>query len=283
MGKDKHFKRFGSSPLKKKAKGGIGEWREVKGKKKGEETDEKEASLTPVRGNQFAQFAAGNQRRSIQKKLFLGNDRAATPPTKHGAQIAASGNGARDDDISEDELLPPRHKGGRMNMVILDDTSSDEADDSDADDDSEKEGVSNEATRTANPPAEATKDTRSNEESVDQQPKTSLPPRNPYKAMTTSASSAAASVEFEASGNDHFPPDRRFPDSVKRTYLRRVEMKVTTKGSTQSDVELIFAIKSVLAKIQEADKSFVVLPYCNADSRRPPPQGSTGRTPRYHR
>ena len=51
--------------------------------------------------------------------------------------------------------------------------------------------------------------------------------------------------------------------------MRQIEIKITVKGSTQADVEMIQMIKEVLTKVQEADASFLILPYCAGDAGLP--------------
>ena len=66
------------------------------------------------------------------------------------------------------------------------------------------------------------------------------------------------------------PKDAIRPRTIFRQILCRVDIKVTTKGSTQSDVELVNGIKATMVKLQEADKSIVVLPYAAAHSNLKP-------------
>ena len=66
------------------------------------------------------------------------------------------------------------------------------------------------------------------------------------------------------------PKDAIRPRTIFRKSLFRVDIKVTAKGSSQSDVELINGIKAIMVKLQEADKSIAVLPYLAVDSNLKP-------------
>ena len=76
------------------------------------------------------------------------------------------------------------------------------------------------------------------------------------------------------------PTDATIPRALFRSILRRVEIKVTAKGSSQSDVELVNGIKAIMVKLQEADKSIIILPYGAAHANLKALKKSLKRSPR---
>ena len=86
---------------------------------------------------------------------------------------------------------------------------------------------------------------------------------NPYVTAPTPMEVERTGQEWDLNAG---PTDATIPRTVFRNILRRVEIKVTTQGSTQSDVELVNAIRAVMVKLKEADTSMTLLPYSAAQA-----------------
>ena len=279
------------NPLQKKGIQSPSNARRRRTRKKNKKTKEKTANDLFAGARQqidFSQYAAGSSTANGNGKPLAFNedekepsDRAETPPVDNRQNVARqssfatmtdeqkrsfvpvnkfqSPEGNDDEDIEESSNDDDPHKGSP--------SSREEAEDSDNEDEqeegTEQEGQEDIDETDSKMPATKNSRKRSPRGSNTKDPASrSRTAQNPYSKSSTSMEIDPPNVSVNL---DAGPKDAVVPRQLFRKIIRRVDIKVTAQGSTQSDVELVNQIKAVMAKLQEADKSIVVLPYLAAD------------------
>ena len=201
-------------------------------------------------------------------------ERAVTP-TSDNRQQAANASVAKMTDAQRKEFVPIKQTFGQLSDEEASpppEDTEDNASDEDKEEFSNSHSDEQEVEEDDDPVESDAEDSKPaakprRADTSAKQPN-NTPPRpqvahNPYATAPTPMDIERTGQEWDLNAG---PTDATIPRTVFRSTLRRVEIKVTTQGSTQSDVELVNAIRAVMVKLKEADTSMTLLPYSAAQA-----------------